>query len=448
MSQKFIIPGTSELERAVLGCCLISGSALSSVLEILKPSDFSDSDCRLSFEALIDLFNTGTHADMFTFSEALKARGAYERLGGQSFVAALASGVQSSVNAGYYAQTLRDYSIRRRLVEAADTIGRFARDFSKTIPEILEDAENLLFEAGQNKSSSEFWHVREILGPLFVNLEERMHTKESVSSGYSTGFTDLDALTGGLQHGSLTIIAARPSMGKTALAMNIAQFGGRVNNAPVLVFSLEMPREQIVQRMLSAQSGVDLSRITQGLIDTAEFERVREASATLAMQNIYINDGVGMSAVEFRASCKRFKMHNPELALIVVDYLQLMTSGEQPARTVNRVQEVSDISRMLKATAREMDCPVIALSQLSRETEKRPDKKPQLSDLRDSGAIEQDADVVMMLYREDYYSDNENNSLKDSQADIRIAKNRNGSTGVCHLTFKREITRFYNYGEI
>ena len=265
-------------------------------------------------------------------------------------------------------------------------------------------------------------------------------------AGYPTGFADLDSFTGGLQPGSLNIIAARPSMGKTAFAMNIAQFGGGDSNAPVLVFSVEMPAEQLVQRMLSAESGVDLSRLSRGLIDSTEFEQVRTAADTVAKRNIYINDSTSLSAMEFRGRCRRFKLRYPELALVVVDYLQLMSSGEK--RTEGRQQEVSDISRMLKATARELNCPVIALSQLSRQAENRTDKKPQLADLRDSGAIEQDADVVMMMYREDYYTENENNDLTDSVADIRIAKNRNGSTGVFKLTFKREITRFYNHGEI
>ena len=273
-----------------------------------------------------------------------------------------------------------------------------------------------------------------------------MHTTGKRLTGYPTGFTDLDEYTGGLQPGSLNIIAARPSMGKTALAMNIAQFGGGEANAPVLIFSLEMPKEQIVQRMISAESGVDLSRLLRGLIDTGEFEKVLEASNLLAQRNVYINDSTALSAMEFMGRCRRFKNRHQDLALIVVDYMQLMSSGEK--RTEGRQQEVSDISRMLKATAREMNCPVVALSQLSREAEKRTDKQPQPSDLRDSGAIEQDADTVMLMFREDYYSKNETNDLTDSAAEIRVAKNRNGSTGVLKLTFKREITRFYNFGEI
>ena len=227
--------------------------------------------------------------------------------------------------------------------------------------------------------------------------------------------------------------------------MNIAQFGGNEQNLPVLVFSLEMPAEQLVLRMLSAESNVDLSRLNAGTFNTSDFDLVREACDVLARRNIFINDDSNLTAMDFRTRCRRFKTRYPDLGLVIVDYLQLMTTGARG--NDGRQQEVADISRMLKAVARELNCPVIALSQLSRETEKRTEKKPQLSDLRDSGAIEQDADVVMLMFREDYYTENENNELQDSKADIRIAKNRNGSTGTFHLTFKREITRFFNYGE-
>ena len=347
---------------------------------------------------------------------------------------------------GYHAEIVRERSIRRRLIGAAEDIMKLSVDFEKSLPAIVEEAEKLIFDAEQNKSSGEFRHVKEIIGPVFVNIEERYRETDTKMSGYPTGFADLDSLTGGLQPGTLNIIAARPSMGKTAFALNIAQFGGGAANNPVLVFSLEMPAEQLIQRMISAEAGVDLSRLSRGMFDTSEFKTVREACDVLAKRNIFINDATQLSAMEFRARCRRFKTRYPKLALVIVDYLQLMSSGER--RIEGRQQEVSDISRMLKAVAREMNCPVIALSQLSREAEKRTDKKPQLADLRDSGAIEQDADLVMMLFREDYYTETENNELQDSQADIRIAKNRNGGTGVFHLTFRRETTRFYNFGEL
>ena len=244
----------------------------------------------------------------------------------------------------------------------------------------------------------------------------------------------------------MNIIAARPSMGKTAFALNIAQFGGGENNTPVLIFSLEMPAEQLVLRMLAAEAQVDLSQLSTGTFDTTAFGRTREACDILAKRDIYINDDSTLTAIDFRTRCRRFKTKHQDLGLIIVDYLQLMNAGTANVNN-GRQQEVAEISRMLKAVARELNCPVVALSQLSRAAEQRTEKKPQLSDLRDSGAIEQDADTVMLMFREDYYSDNEQNDEQDSKADIRIAKNRNGSTGVFHLTFKREYTRFFNYGD-
>ena len=440
------LPGSPEAERAVLGSCILSQDALVTAVELLKSEDFLDDRNRQLFTVLTNMYSANKPVDYVTVPAELDALKIFQRLGGQSYIDWLVEDVASVLNVAFHARIVRERSVRRKIIQAGEQITKLAYTYDKDIPAILEEAEKMLFEAGQNKTTGEFRHVREIISPVFVNVEERMRSNGTHFAGYPTGFADLDSFTGGLQPGSLNIIAARPSMGKTAFALNIAQYGGGDSNAPVLIFSVEMPSEQLVQRMLSAESGIDLSRLSRGLIDSTEFEFVRRAADTVAQRNIYINDSTSLSAMEFRGRCRRFMNRHPDLALVIVDYLQLMSSGEK--RTEGRQQEVSDISRMLKATARELSCPVIALSQLSRNAENRTDKKPQLADLRDSGAIEQDADVVMMMYREDYYSENENNDLKDSEADIRIAKNRNGSTGVFKLTFKREITRFYNHGEI
>ena len=440
-----IPPHSPEAERAVLGACLLSKEALGSAIEILKPEDFFEGRHRTAFEVLVSMYTLDKPADYVTYADELKSRGIYDRLGGNTFINGLVNEVTSTANTEYHAQIVRERATRRKIVEAGDSIAKLACSYDKTIVNILEEAEQLLFDAGQNKSSTEFRHVRDIIGPVFVNIEEKYRETGAVVAGYPTSYADLDAFTGGLQPRSLNIIAARPSMGKTALAMNIAQFGGGEANPPVLVFSLEMTAEQLVQRMLSAESGVDLSKLIRGLFDTDSFNDIRAACDVLAKRNIFINDATNLSVSDLRARARRFMTRYPNLGLVVVDYLQLMTAGER--RTEGRQQEVADISRMLKTTARELACPLLVLSQLSREAEKRTDKKPQLSDLRDSGAIEQDADLVMMLYREDYYTENENTELKDSVADIRIAKNRNGSTGTFHLTFKREITRFFNHGE-
>ncbi|MBQ7594708.1 MAG: replicative DNA helicase [Synergistaceae bacterium] len=440
-----VLPHNSEAERAVLGACILSPEALGIAVEILKPDDFFDNSNKILYEILMQLSFSDTPADLVTISDALKSEGVFDRLGGQPFLAELVSEVTTTANVIYHAEIIREYSIRRKLIDAGNKIIALALRFDLSIKQSIEEAEKLILEAAQNKSTSDFKHVREVIGPVFVNVEERFRQTNSGVSGYPTGFADLDSYTGGLQPGSLNIIAARPSMGKTAFALNIAQFGGGGANLPILIFSLEMPAEQLVMRMLAAESGVNLSQLHSGTFDTSAFDVVKEACNVVIKRNIFINDSSDITIMDFRTKCRRFKTRYSEIGLIIVDYLQLMTTG---SRNEGRQQEVSDISRMLKVTARELSCPIVALSQLSRAAEQRTEKKPQLSDLRDSGAIEQDADVVLLMFREDYYSENENNDLQDSKADIRVAKNRNGSTGTFHLTFKREITRFYNYGEI
>ena len=440
-----ITPQSLESERALLGACIISKDALGSAIEILRPEDFYDPDNRKAYEILSGMYLSDRPIDFITVSDEFRNKGVFEHLGGQSYIAQLAEEVTTTANVSYYAEIIRERSVRRKLIEAGNRIIASAQDTSKDIKTLIDEAEKLIFDAAQNKSASDFKAVRDIIGPVFVDIEERLKQTESHIAGFPSGFSDLDSYTGGFQPGSLNIIAARPSMGKTAFAVNIAQFGGEGQNLPVLIFSLEMPAEQLVLRMLSAESGIDLSSLKNGTFDTDNYDYVRQACDVLVGREIYINDDSNLTAMDFRTQCRRFKTRYPDLALVIVDYLQLMTTG---ARGIDgRQQEVADISRMLKSAARELNCPVIALSQLSRETEKRTEKKPQLSDLRDSGAIEQDADVVMLMFREDYYTENENNDLQDSKADIRIAKNRNGSTGTFHLTFKREITRFFNYGE-
>lgn len=440
-----ITPQSLESERAVLGACIISKEALGSAIEILRPEDFYDPENRKAYEILSGMYLSDRPVDFITVSDEFRNKGVFDRLGGQSYIAQITSEVTTTANVGYYAGIIHERSVRRRLIEAGRQIMEAAYNTEKTTKEIIEAAEKLLYEAAQNRSSSEFRHVREIISPVFVGIEERFRQNDAHVAGFPSGFADLDSYTGGFQPGSLNIIAARPSMGKTAFAVNIAQFGGNEQNLPVLIFSLEMPADQLVLRMLAAESRIDLSQLNKGMFDTDSFELVRDACDVLAQRNIFINDDSSLTAIDFRTRCRRFKTRYPNMALVIVDYLQLMTTGARG--NDGRQQEVADISRMLKAVARELNCPVIALSQLSRETEKRTEKKPQLSDLRDSGAIEQDADVVMLMYREDYYTENENNDLQDSKADIRVAKNRNGSTGTFHLTFKREITRFLNYGE-
>ena len=437
-------PNSPDAERAVLGSCLLSKEALGSAIEILKPEDFYSPDNRKVYEVLSAMYMADKPADIVTVQIELDSRGELEPLGGQAYFAGLVHNVTTTANVINHAGIVRENAVRRKLLLVGDAIRGMSVNNSLSVPEIVEHAEKLIFEAAENKSATDFRHVKDIIGPVFVDVEERYRQNDNKTSGYPTGFADLDSYTGGLQPGSLNIIAARPSMGKTAFAVNIAQFGGGSANRPVLIFSLEMPAEQLVMRMISAEASVNLSLLSKGAFDTDDFQRVREACSILAQRNIFINDDSSLTAVDFRTRCRRFKTRYPDLSLVIVDYLQLMSSGEKRL-TDGRQQEVSDISRMLKAAAREMKCPVIALSQLSRAVESRNEKKPQLSDLRDSGAIEQDADLVLLMFREDYYSENENNDTANSKADIRVAKNRNGSTGVFHLTFEREYTRFRDY---
>ncbi len=437
-------PQSIEAERAVLGACILSNDALGSAVEILKPEDFYNVNNRAAYEVFMSMYMSDRPVDFITVSGELKNKGIFDRLGGNAYLDELVSSTTTTANIIYHAEIVRDCAVRRRLIEAGNRIISLAYNSEKPVKEIIDEAEKLIFDAAQNKSSSEFRRISEIIGPVFSEVEANHKQKDVKVTGYPSGFDDLDTYTGGFQHGSLNIIAARPSMGKTAFAVNIAQFGGKKeSNLPILIFSLEMPAEQLVLRMLSAESHVNLSHLIKGTFDTNAFASVQQASEFITKKNIYINDDSALTAIDFRTKCRRFKTKHPDLALVIVDYLQLMSSGE--GRTDGRQQEVSDISRMLKATARELNCPVIALSQLSRAAEQRTEKKPQLSDLRDSGAIEQDADVVLLLFREDYYSENENNKEMNSKADIRVAKNRNGSTGVFHLTFEREITKFFNY---
>lgn len=439
-------PNSPEAERAVLGSCLISNDAIGEAIEILKPDDFYSPNHRKVFEVMMNMYMAGKPVDVPAMIIEMDSLGISEAVGGQNFLFELHDNAITSANVGYYAEIIRENSVRRKLLNAGDEIRRMALNNSMPSREIIDQAEKLLFDAALNRNSSDFRQVRDIIGPVFVDLEERYRQHDGKTTGFPTGFADLDAYTGGFQPGSLNIIAARPSMGKTAFAVNIAQFGGGDSNRPVIIFSLEMPCEQLVMRMLSAEAQVNLSLLSKGVFDSNSFERVRKACDVLAKRNIFINDDSNLSAVDFRTRCRRFKTRYPDLALVIVDYLQLMTSGDRRP-TDGRQQEVSDISRSLKAVARELKCPVVALSQLSRAAEQRTEKKPQMSDLRDSGAIEQDADVVLLMYREDYYTESENNDSQDSKADIRVAKNRNGSTGVFHLIFKREYTRFLNYSD-
>ena len=423
-------------ERAVLGSCLLSSTAMATATEILRPEDFYDTMHRRFFELITGMYQEGKPVDFVTAMTEMRDKGMYEPLGGQSFLVQLTVNISSSAQLPYYAEIVKDKAGHRRLADAGRAIIDLANEPGKDVKEIIDKAEKVIFQASQGKEASAPGALKDLVPQALDKIRAVRASGGQRITGYASGFKDLDRILTGFQPGSLNILAARPSMGKTALALNFAQFGGE--NPCVLVFSLEMSREQLIQRMLSAESKVRLSDVVSGLMSDEDFDNLGAVASNLSKRNIHICDESVLSVMDFRTKCRRFKTQHPDLALIVVDYLQLMSSERKHGD--NRQQETADISRALKAVAVELECPIIALSQLSREVERRVTKKPQLSDLRDSGAIEQDADVVMLLYREDYYDDDSLNQERYSKAELRVAKNRTGQTGVCNLIFQREYT--------
>ncbi len=448
MQQEYM-PCSIEAERAVLGVILINGNLIGTVAERLKPEEFYDPYNRKLYELLMDMYDAGKTVDFVTVMVEMKNRGLYESLGGQSFLAELTVNIPITVVLNYYIDIVKDKAAHRRLIEVGRTISEMAGNDAKTSEEIATEAENLFYQAYQKNDISTPLSAKDLSAQVLGDIATIQASGGRQITGYSSGFRDLDRIILGFQPGSFNVIAARPSMGKTALALNIAQFGGRQEDNPtVLIFSLEMSKEQVMQRMFSAASGVRLSAMMTGLLSDQDVDSLKIVASDLSQRNIYIAECSSLTATEFRAKCRSFKSKHPDLALIVVDYLQLMQSDHR--RHDNRQQETADISRMLKTVAIELGSPVVALSQLSRDVEKRNEKKPQLSDLRDSGAIEQDADTVILLYREDYYADDQGDKLYQKQyskAELRVAKNRNGQTGMCSLTFQREYTRFVGYVE-
>lgn len=431
-------PSNLEAERAVLGACILDREALTDVTEFLSPEDFYDLNYRDVYNVILEMTRSGRPVDMLTLGAELTDRHLLEKLGGQSFLAAIVDSTPTAANAVYHARIVRDKAIHRRLITAGNAITRMGYDESSDISQLLEDAERLIFEVSRTRNESNFRSVAEVMKPTFDRIQEAFSREDSGLTGITSGFSGIDRLTSGLQRGALNIIAARPSMGKTALAMNIARNVAVKTKLPVLVFSLEMGAEQLVMRLLGAEARLNLQDLINGTFAQQDWRTLTEAANVLSESPLYIDDSSILSIVEMKARSRRFKARHGELGLIVVDYLQLMNSSRAMD---NKQNEVAEISRGLKAIARELDVPVIALSQLSRAVESRNVKTPQLSDLRDSGAIEQDADLVGLLYRESYYaSDLEGRG--DNSASLDIAKNRNGPTDKVPLVFLREYTRF------
>jgi replicative DNA helicase len=415
--------------------------ALASVMELLSTEDFYIAQHRELFEVLRGMFQADKPVEILTVSETLTNLGLFDKLGGQAFLASLIDQVPTTANVEYHSEIVKEKGIQRRLIEVGAHIVRLGYSSDMEITEMLNEAERLIFEVSQRRNTAHVLSLRDILGPAFAHIEERYRSPEADVSGAPTGFYELDRMLGGFQQGSLYILAARPSMGKTSLALNMAQFSGEEEKNAVLIYSLEMSSNQLVLRMLGSQAQIDIQDLRRGAFSRSQWDQLVAASGKLARCPLYIDDGSMLTTLDFRARCRRFKLKHPNVRLIVVDYLQLMS---HPGRNADsKQQEVAEISRTLKAVARDLECAVLAISQLSRGVESRQEKTPVLSDLRDSGAIEQDADVVMLLYRPDYYQGVQDED-SDSEAFLDIAKNRNGPTGKISLLFRRRHTRFVN----
>lgn len=431
-----ILPHSIEAEQSVLGAMLVDKEAINTSVEIIRPDDFYKEANREIFEAIIVLFNKNEPVDLITLSEELKRRGNLENTGGVTYLANLSSSVATTANTKFYCKIVEEKSILRRLIKSSDEIMTKAYEDTEEINAILEKAEKNIFDITQGSHRQGFSPISEVLLTSFAQIEERAANKGGIT-GLTTGFTDLDNKLSGLQKSDLVLLAARPSMGKTAFGINIATNSALKGNAKVAVFSLEMSKEQLVQRIISATAHVDLQKIISGNLVDDEWIQVVNSMGPLSQMGIYIDDTAGISLMELKAKCRRLKIEKG-LDLVLIDYLQLMSLD---GRQESRQQEISAISRGLKSLAKEMECPVLALSQLSRAPELRSDHRPILSDLRESGAIEQDADIVMFLYRDEYYNQE---SEKKNIGELIIAKHRNGPTGNIELVWKQEFTKFLN----
>lgn len=433
-------PHSLEAERTVLGALLLDPDAIIKISDFLLPEDFYDPTYRQIFQSIYDLYQSHEAIDFITVSNKLKDNSKISQLGGSAFLAELASEVPTSSHVYQYGQLVKTKSVHRRIIEAGQKITALGYEEDRIITELLDEIEKTVFQVSNTYLKEKFIHIREILDQRYEKFAE-MHESndDNMVKGIPTGFKALDFKLSGFQPSDLIIIAARPSMGKTSLAMNIAQNAAIRYNKNVGIFSLEMSKEQLVDRMFASMLGVDSWKLQRGRLDDSDFQNMGPIMDELSKANIFIDDSVASSIPELRAKARRLQMENG-LDLLIIDYLQLMSTGNRMFAG-NRVQEISEISRSLKQLGRELHIPIVALSQLSRAVESRPGNIPQLSDLRESGSIEQDSDVVMMMYREDYY---EEDSDRPGITDIYIRKHRNGPVGRVELMFKKEQMRFYD----
>ena len=433
---KRILPHSVEAEQSVIGSMIMDREAIVVASELISGEDFYNRQYGVLFETMIELNDQGNPVDLVTLQNRLREKDVPPEVSSLEFVRDLITAVPTSANIKYYANIVAEKSTLRKLIRLNEEIANTCYAGKESLEFILEDTEKRVFQLIQKQNSGDFVPIRQVVMNAMDRIETAAKNKGSVT-GIATGFTDLDYRTAGMQPSDLVLIAARPSMGKTAFVLNIAEHVAFKQNKCVAIFSLEMSKEQLVNRMFSLESSVDAQKLRTGQLNDQEWERLIESAGVIGRSQLIIDDTPGISISELRSKCRKFKLeHN--LSMIIIDYLQLMSGS---GRSDSRQQEISDISRSLKSVARELNVPVLALSQLSRAVEQRPDHRPMLSDLRESGAIEQDADVVMFIYRDDYYN---HDTEKKGVSEIIIAKQRNGPIGTVELAWLPEYTKFAN----
>ena len=432
---KRILPHSIDAEKAVIGSMIMDADAVVAASEMITGDDFYQRQYGILFDAMVELYNEGKPVDVLTLQERLKMKDVPEEFSSIEFISELVSSVPTSANVRHYAQTVSDDATLRRLIRVNEEIANTCYQHRESLDEIMNTTEKRIFDVLQKKSTDEYVPIKDVVLSVIDKIEAAARHKGTVT-GLATGFYDLDYKTSGLQPSDLILIAARPSMGKTAFVLNLAQYMCVRNHVPTAIFSLEMSKDQLVNRILSMESKVDSQSMRTGTLQPADWEKLIESAGVIS--TLIIDDTPGISITELRSKCRKYKLEN-DLGLVIIDYLQLMTGGSR--KQESRQQEISEISRSLKALAREINAPVIALSQLSRACETRPDHRPMLSDLRESGAIEQDADVVMFLYRDDYYN---KDTDKKNISEVIIAKQRNGPIGTVELVWLPNYTKFAN----
>lgn len=430
-------PHDTEAEQAVIGSMLTDKDAIISAIEVLKEEDFYREDNKTIYSAILNLYNRAEPVDIITLKAELSSLGKLEAVGGLEYLAELPDKVPTTANVDKYIKIVEEKSLLRNLLKTANEIIKLGYDETQEVDVLMDQAEKKIFDAIQSRNQKGYSSIKDILVDTFTELEQLYNQKQHIT-GVPTGFADLDYKTAGFHNSDLILVAARPAMGKSAFALNIASYAATRGNIPVAIFSLEMSKEQMVNRILCSEAMVDSNKVRTGKIDDEDWAKLAEASGTLSESKIFIDDTPGISIMEIRAKCRKLKLEQ-NIGMVVIDYLQLVQGSGK--RGASREQEIAEISRSLKILAKEINVPVIALSQLSRAPEQRPDHRPMLSDLRESGSIEQDADIVMFLYRDDYYNED---SEKKNIAEVILAKHRSGSTGTVELLWLGNYTKFAN----